>query len=153
MGIVKSAKSGLAVRTQFTFAVNDRTLNRILSRIAKYSVNIAALVTIKRNKKCNIVRLVVGSSKAETTQQLLIVVKTLKSLGVRYKVEKVISISTIPAGVPGGYNRLIGSLWCKVQLKSFYLGENNVIYLNVSNIPKTIKILSQRKPKPCLKNG
>lgn len=148
----KSVKNNYKLRTQFTFVVNDQTLNCILSRIASHSVNIAAFFTTKKNGKINFVRLVVGSSKSETIQELGVVIKTLNSFGVRFKVEKVIELFTIPAGIPGGYNRVIGSLWCKVQLKSFYVGEDNVIYLNVSNIKKAIGILSQKNQKPCLKN-
>ena len=51
----------------------------------------------------------------------------------------------------GGYNRVIGSLWCKVKLKAFYAGEKNIIYINVSNIKKAIKILSQENHQQCLK--
>jgi hypothetical protein len=144
-------KPGYKLRTQFTFIVNDRTLSCILSRIANHSVNIAAFFTTKNINKNNFVRLVVGSSESENIQELHVVTKTLKSLNVRFKVEKVIALSTIPAGIPGGYNRVIGSLWCKVELKSFYVGENNIIYLNVSNIKRAKEILSQKNVRQCLK--
>ncbi|QQZ08661.1 hypothetical protein [Heyndrickxia vini] len=145
------SQPGIKLRTQFTFMVDDVTLSCILSGIAENSVNIAAFFTTKDARNANFVRLVVGSSESESAEDLSVVVKTLKSLQVRFKEEKVIALSTIPAGIPGGYNRVIGSLWCKTKLKSFYVGENNIIYINVSNIRKAIEILSNENLEQCPK--
>lgn len=144
-------EKGLQLRTQFSFIVNDVTLSCILGRIAENSVNIAGFYTTKNTNNYNLVRLVVGSSESENMQELLVVRETLRLFHVKFKEEKIIAMSTIPAGIPGGYNRVIGSLWCKVKIKSFYVGENNIIYLNVSNIKRAITILSQENLEQCPK--
>ncbi|KXH78794.1 hypothetical protein AU377_12395 [Sporosarcina sp. HYO08] len=141
----------IKLRTQFTFIVNDKMLSCILSRIAENSVNIAAFFTTRDIHDKNFVRLVVGSSAAENMRELRVVLNTLKCFNVKFKEEKVIALSSIPAGIPGGYNRVIGSLWCKTELKAFYVGEDNIIYINVSNIKKAIAILSQENLPQCPK--
>ncbi len=145
-------KPGFTLRTQFTFIANDITLSCILSGIAENSVNIAGFFTTRNANNINFVRLVAGSSESESMEDLLVVTKTLKSFHVKFEEEKVLALATIPAGIPGGYNRVIGSLWCKMKLESFYVGEDNIIYLNVSNIKKAIEILSQENVKQCPKN-
>ena len=122
-----------------------------MGEIAGNTVNIAGFFTTKDTNNKNFARLVAGSSESESTHDLFVVTKALNNFDVRFIEEKVIALSAIPAGIPGGYNRVIGSLWCKVKLKAFYVGENNIIYINVSNIKKAIKILSQENLQQCPK--
>ena len=145
-------KNGIQIRTQFTFITDDITLSCILGDIAGSGVNIAGFFSTRDDCNNNFVRLVVGSSVAEDKKELLVVIKTLDNFDVPFGKEKVIALSTIPAGIPGGYNRVIGSLWCKVEFKAFYVGEDNIIYINVSNISKAIEILSEEPLIQCPKN-
>ncbi len=143
------------IRTQYTFLANDRTLSCILSGIAKKKINITGFLQTKIRNHFNFVRLVVGSPDAETKHDLRVARQVLTSLGVKFQEEKVIQVLRITPGVPGVINRIFGALWCKVKVKSFYIGEETRLFLNVSNIHKAIKILSQTKvvqcPKTCIR--
>jgi len=136
-------------RTQFTFTASDQTLSNILNDIAKHSVNLLALTTTKNRDKKNFVRIVAGTTETETNRDLNVVRKTLDSHNVSFKEETIIALLNIPPGVPGVFNQLYGSLWCKVQVKSMYLGENDIVFFNVSNIKKATEILSQETLKRC----
>ncbi|NEU31741.1 hypothetical protein GN156_13300 [bacterium LRH843] len=114
-------------------------------------MNIAAFFTVRCGNDHNFVRLVAGSSESEKMRELLVVMETLAFFDVEFKKEKIIALSTIPAGIPGGYNRVVGGLWCKVKLKSFYVGEDNVVYLNVTNTVEAMEILSRENIKQCPK--
>lgn len=151
IGNSSNAKPDFPLRTQFTFFVDDITLSCILSRIAENTVNIAGFFATRIASDNYQVRMVVGSSVSENRRELDVVRKTLDCFHVCFEEEKVIAITSIPAGIPGGYNRVIGALWCKVELKAFYVGEDNVIYLNVSDIHKAMDILSQDPIKQCPK--
>ncbi|GGI15505.1 hypothetical protein [Gottfriedia solisilvae] len=136
-------------RTQFTFTASDQTLSNILNDIAKHSVNLLALTTTKNRDKKNFVRIVAGTTETETNRDFNVVRKTLDSHNVSFKEETIIALLNIPPGVPGVFNQLYGSLWCKVQVKSMYLGENDIVFFNVSNIKKATEILSQEILKRC----
>ncbi|MEH6936476.1 hypothetical protein V7056_01315 [Bacillus sp. JJ664] len=142
-------KYEIEYRTQFIFTANDQTLSNILNDIAKHSVNLLALTTTKNRDKKNFVRIVPGTTETEANKDLNVVRKTLNSFNVSFKEETIIALFNIPPGVPGVFNQLYGSLWCKVQVKSMYLGENDIVFLNVSNIKKATEILSQENLKRC----
>ncbi|MET3193810.1 hypothetical protein [Bacillus sp. OAE603] len=142
-------KYEIEYRTQFTFTASDQNLSNILNGIAKHSVNLLALTTTKNRDKKNFVRIVAGTTETETNRDLNVVRKTLDSHNVSFKDETIIALLNIPPGVPGVFNQLYGSLWCKVQVKSMYLGENDIVFFNVSNIKKATEILSQESLKRC----
>lgn len=142
-------KYEIEYRTQFTFTANDQTFSNILNGIAKHSVNLLSLTTTKNRDKNNFIRIVAGTTETETNRDLNVVRRTLNSLNVSFKEETIIALLNIPAGVPGVFNLLYGSLWCKVEVKSMYLGENDIVFLNVSNIKKATEILSQEQLKRC----
>lgn len=141
------------IRTQFSFTVNDRTLSCILKGIADQKVNIDGYFQTKIRKKtnCNVVRLVVGPVEFETQKDLRVVRRVLRTLGVKFQEKKIIQVFGFPAEVPGIINNLFGALWCKLKVKAIYLGEKSKIYLDVSDIPKTIQILSEGKITQCPK--
>lgn len=136
-------------RTQFTFTANDQTFSNTLNGIAKHSVNLVGLTATKNRDQKNFVKIVAGTSESETNRDLNVVRKTLGSQNVSYKEELIIALSNIPAGVPGVFNQLYGSMWCEVEVKSIYLGENDIVFLNVSNIKKATDILMQENLKRC----
>lgn len=143
--------TGLIIRTEFSFITDDQTLALILDNIANESVNISGYFTTRTRDHKNFVRLVPGINESETKRDLQVVRKTLQALDVRFNKEKIITISTskVPAGIPGGYSNLYNSLWCRVEVKSFYIGEGGFIYLNVSNINKALESLLDENVKPC----
>lgn len=143
--------TGLIIRTEFSFITDDQTLAVILDTIANESVNISGYFTTRTKDHKNFVRLVPGTNESENERDLQVVRKTLQALKIRFNKEKIITISNsrVPAGTPGGYSKLYNSLWCRVEVKSFYLGEGGFIYLNVSNIKKTLDILLDENVKPC----
>ncbi len=145
-------KYEIEYRTQFTFTANDQTFSNILNGISTHTVNIVGLTTTKNRNKNNFVRIVAGTSETETNRDLNVVRKTLNSQNVSFKEETIIALLNIPAGVPGVFNLLYGSLWCKVDVKSIYLGEKDIVFLNVSNIKKATEILSQENLKRCQNN-
>lgn len=151
MDNTSSVSNGINIRTEYSFIASDPTLASILADIAEESVNIAAFFSNRTKANKNFVRLVPGSAEAEDNRDLSVVRKTLQAHKVNYKMHKVISISPnrLPPGVPGGYSNLFSSLWCRVKIESFYVGEGENIFLNVSNIKKAIEILSEEDVKPC----
>lgn len=140
---VSLENTGIIIRTEFSFITDDQTLAVILSDIAEESVNISGYFTTRTKDDKNFVRLVPGTNETENKRDLQVVRKTLQALQIQFNKEKIITISNsrIPAGIPGGYSNLYNSLWCKVEVKSFYVGEGGFIYLNVSDIKKTLDIL------------
>ena len=143
--------SDLNIRTEFSFIVSDLVLASILSDIAQANVNIAGFFTNRTKTNKNFVRLVPGSAEVENKRDLRVVRKTLQAHKIHYKEQKIITISPnrIPSGVPGGYSNIYSSLWCRVKVKSFYVGEKDFVYLNVSNIKKALEILSKENVRPC----
>lgn len=143
--------SDIKLRTEFSFIVSDPVLASIRSDIAKANVNIAASFITRANKNKNIARIVPGGIRSESKRDVQIVRKILQAHKIHYKEVKVISISPnrIQPGVPGGFSNLYNSLWCRVNVVSYYHGEGDYIYLNVSDVKKTLAILSKKNVKPC----
>jgi len=137
------------IRTQFTFSVSDRDLSRILNGLAEERVNINGYFQTLAGKKYNFVRMVVGTSAGESERDVKTVRKVMKKVGVRYKENQVIQLLDSISGVPGQINAIFGTLWCKMQVRAVYLGEDNTIYLDVSNIGYAIQLLSEENPPRC----
>ncbi|WP_088014699.1 hypothetical protein [Gottfriedia acidiceleris] len=146
---VAQLKFDIEYRTQFTFIVNDDTLSCILRDIANDSVNIVGILQTKSGENNNFVRLVPGTTESENKRDLKVVRKVLAIFNVKYKEETIIAILNIPPGIPGVFSKFYASLWCKVGVKSFYIGEKDSIFLNVSNIKKATEILKNDNLVQC----
>lgn len=138
------------IRTQFTFTLSDRELSHILNGLAEESVNINGYFQTLAGKNFNFVRMVVGTSAEESERDIRVVSKVMKQVGVRYRENQVIQLLDSISGVPGQVNAIFGTLWCKMQVRAVYLGEDNNIYLDVSNIGYAIRLLSEEHPPRCL---
>ncbi|ART75005.1 hypothetical protein B4U37_02625 [Sutcliffiella horikoshii] len=138
------------IRTQFTSTVSDRDLSRILNGLAEESVNINGYFQTLTGKNFNFVRMVVGTSAEESELDIRKVRKVMKQVGVRYRENQVIQLLDSISGVPGQVNAIFGTLWCKMQVRAVYLGEDNNIFLDVSNIGYAIRLLSEEDPLRCL---
>ncbi|ANX11734.1 hypothetical protein ABE41_006910 [Fictibacillus arsenicus] len=143
-----------SLKTQFSFCVSDKKLSCILSEIANQGINIngyeQSVFPTKRN--FNMVRLVPGTTESQTKDDYYTVIAILRDFGVCFNQKKVIQILDLPAGVPGQINTIFGALWCKVDVFSIYIGENDSLYLDVSDNHKAICKLSQDPIKQCPKN-
>ncbi|MGD6781805.1 hypothetical protein ACQCT3_19835 [Sutcliffiella horikoshii] len=137
------------IRTQFTFTVSDRDLSRILNGLAEESMNINGYFQTLAGKSFNFVRMVVGTSAEESERDIRVVRKVMKWVGVRYRENQVIQLLDSTSGVPGQVNAIFGTLWCKMQVRAVYLGEDNNIYIDVSNIGHAIRLLSEEAPPRC----
>lgn len=139
-------------RTQFSFRVTDATLSHILMRIAKNKVGIDGYLQTKLriNSRLNLVRLVVGTgtSTIETSHELKVVRSVLRSLGVRFNEKKILQIFGLSPR-PGVISTLFGALWCKAGVEAFYLGEKNTLYIDVLNLNRAKRILSQSTLRSC----
>ncbi|TYS67845.1 hypothetical protein FZC76_14915 [Sutcliffiella horikoshii] len=144
-----SACLNFNIRTQFTFTVSDWDLSRILNGLAEESVNINGYFQTLAGKKFNFVRMVVGTSE-ERERDIHAVRKVMKLVGVRYRENQVIQLLDSISGVPGQINAVFSTLWCKMQVRAVYLGEDSTIYLDVSNIGYALRFLSEENPPRCL---
>ncbi|NLP52571.1 hypothetical protein [Bacillus sp. RO1] len=140
------------IRTQFTFTVSDPDLSRILNGLAEESVNVNGYFQTLAGKKFNFIRMVVGTSVEERERDIRAVRKVMKRVGVRYRENQVIQLLDSISGVPGQINAIFGMLWCKMQVRAVYLGEDSNIYLDVSNIGYAIRLLSEENTPRCLKD-
>ncbi|MGP4080745.1 hypothetical protein ACTWQL_12560 [Pseudalkalibacillus sp. R45] len=130
------------VKTQFTFLADDCLLSQILNEIASEGININGQAQFAENH-CNLVKLVVGITQEQSSWDIRIVKSILRSLGVNFETDEVIQVLSIIPGVAGQYNAIYGALWCKVTVKAIYLGEDNTLYVDVSDVDKAIRILSK----------
>ncbi|ODG90979.1 MULTISPECIES: hypothetical protein [Bacillaceae] len=131
----------LEYRTQFTFIVNDETLSCVLKDIANNSVNIVGILLTKSGENNNFVRLVPGTTESQNIHDLKVVREVLESFNVKFKEETIFALLNIPPGIPGVFSKIYGSLWCKVGVKSFFIGEKDSLFLTVSNIKNATDIL------------
>jgi len=143
--------TGIILRTEFSFITDDQTLAVILDALADESVNISGYFTTRTKDGKNFVRLVPGTNESEIKRDIQVVRNTLQALNIHFNKEKVITISTsrVPAGIPGGYSNLYNTLWCRIEVRSFYVGEGGYIYLNVSDIKKALYLLLVENVEPC----
>lgn len=141
------------IRTQFSFQVDDWALSCILDGLAEQEVNINAFFHTKLDEKAHLVKLVLGSSTAETTQELQVLRRILRGYGLPFKERQVIQVVKLPAGQSGQLNDLFGAIWCELQVESMYLGENTNVFLDTSDLERAIEILSEAVlvlcPKEC----
>ncbi|WP_436242052.1 hypothetical protein [Paenibacillus sp. LjRoot56] len=151
IGVIE-LKFNYSIRTQFIFLAKDRMLSCILAKVARQRVNITAITVIKKHNHSNSLRLVAGSPDTESPSDLWIVRSILKSFGVKFREEKVVQVKNITPNVPGVFNSIFGAVWCRVKVKAMYDGEQNASFLNVSDVKKTIRILSQKNVRQCPKN-
>lgn len=138
------------IRTQFTFTVSDSDLSPILNGLAEENVNINGYFQTLAGKNFNFVRMVVGTSAEEVERDIRVVRRVLKQVEVRYKENQVIQLLDRISGVPGQFNAIFGTLWCKMQVRAIYIGEDNNFYLDVSNIGYAIRLLAEDNPPRCL---
>lgn len=131
------------VRTQFSFQVDDWALSCILDGLAEQKVNVNAYFHTKVSGDIHLVKLVLGSSTAETTQDLQIMRRVLRGYGLPFKERQVIQVVKLPAGKSGQLNDLFGALWCELQMESMYIGENTNVFLDTSDLERAIDILSE----------
>lgn len=148
IGVIE-LKFNYSIRTQFSFFAKDRMVSCILASIARQRVNITAFAIIKKHNRSNSLRLVAGSPDVESANDLCIVRRVLKSFGIKFREEKVVQVKNITPNVPGVFNSIFGSLWCRVRVKAMYDGEQNASFLNVSDVKKTIRLLSQKNVRQC----
>ncbi|SFD36766.1 hypothetical protein SAMN05428981_10185 [Bacillus sp. OV194] len=143
------------LREQFLFAASDETIACMLSALADKGGNITAFEqtrTAGNRTFLNTVRLVIGNDEGENSDDLRTLKKILKKLGVYYKQKTVIQFIFTP-DVPGQFSAVYNLLWCRVTINAFYIGEDNTLYMDVSNIEKAQRILSNPNSKPCHKNA
>jgi hypothetical protein len=131
------------VRTQFSFQVDDWALSCILDGLAEQQVNVNAYFHTKLDGDIHLVKLVLGSSTAETTQDLQTMRRVFRGYGLPFKERQVIQVVKLPAGKSGQLNDLFGALWCELQLESMYIGENTNVFLDTSDLERAIDILSE----------
>ncbi|QFT87527.1 hypothetical protein FIU87_02585 [Bacillus sp. THAF10] len=141
---------GFNIRTQVTFTASDRELSKILNGLAEAGVNINGYFQTLAGKRNSFVRMVVGTTSEETERDVRTLRKVLRIVGVRYRENQVIQLLDPVSGVPGQLNAIFGTLWCKMQVRAIYLGEDSTIYLDVSNIGLALKLLSKENPPRCL---
>ncbi|MGD6902526.1 hypothetical protein [Bacillus infantis] len=147
----EKCSSGLDIdiREQFTFFASDKTLARLLVKLADRSINIAAIMLSKDKSGKNFVRLVPGDTDSQTKETLHSLREILEGLHIHFKQEAVIAFANIPAGVPGTINEIFGILWCRTEVKALYNGENDSLYISVSNIRKALEALSEKHIRRC----
>ncbi|PGL66796.1 hypothetical protein [Bacillus sp. AFS055030] len=89
---VDQIRFDIEYRTQFTFIVNDETLNCVLKGIANDSVNIVGILMTKSGENNNFVRLVPGTTESQNKRDLKVVRESLESTNVKFKEETILAI-------------------------------------------------------------
>ncbi|MDM5197421.1 hypothetical protein QUF84_04950 [Fictibacillus enclensis] len=130
----------IQTRTQFKFAANDSTVSRILKKIASQQINITAFSLVK--DKFNTVFLVVGPSDANNQSDNCMVRRILSAGNIPFYEKNVIQIN-FEAGIPGVFSKIYNVLYRKVGIEAIYNGEDNSLYLSVSNITRAMRILQK----------
>lgn len=136
------------LRTQFSFTADDPALASLLKVVADQKLNINAFAQLKGNDT-NYVRLVVGSSEAETPLEVQTVRRTLRSLKIRFQEKQVIQIIRLRAGRAGQIDDIYSALWCKVDVRAIYIGEKTNVYVETTDLDQVINILSSETIEPC----
>jgi hypothetical protein len=140
------------IRTQFSFQSNDQTLSCVLNGLSQQNVNVNAYFHTKEDAQKHLVKIVLGSSKAETPQELQVMRRILRNFRLRFKERQVIQVIKLPAGKSGQLNDLFGALWCDMQIESMYIGEDTNVYVDSSDIERAIEILSSPVMVVCPKD-
>ena len=103
-------KFNFNIRTQFKFTTNDRTLGYILNSIAQKGININDYSQTKINVNENLIRLVVGGTRAETIDVLRCVRNIFRMLDIKFSEKDIIQIESIASNDTHQINTLFGSL-------------------------------------------
>ncbi|MCS1351198.1 hypothetical protein [Mechercharimyces sp. CAU 1602] len=140
------------VRRQFTFLADDQTYSCILDALVGVGVNVTAVITRKLPSGLNLNLIVVGPPGENVLQQNILMRGVLRFFGIQSRENNVLQVSDFPPGMPGILSPIFGGLWCEMRVSTIYLGEDNRLYLDVSDIPKAIRILSQTPIKQCPKS-
>ncbi|MDR6120586.1 hypothetical protein QFZ87_000183 [Bacillus sp. SLBN-46] len=130
------------IRQQFTFTANNDILNEVLAEISNEGVSFTAF-TITRMRDTNLVRIVVGPPRSNDAESNRVVREVLRSAGVRYQEEEVIQLQGLKTGTTGVLSRIYNSLFHVVKVKAIYLGEENAIIINVSDVQTALRLLEQ----------
>ncbi len=147
MKVSQNSNSNYLIRTQFSFRVNDAVLNTLLGRIADNGTSITGYAQIKSSQFYNLnsVRMVVGPPASINPAAVRFVRNLLTSRGIRFQEERVIQILKTVPGTPGVIRSIYRALRLNVKVKAIYLGEATAIFVNTSNVAKSIQILKQKK--------
>ncbi|AGX04625.1 MULTISPECIES: hypothetical protein [Bacillaceae] len=138
------------IRRQFIFYASDKKLALVLEKLAHMSVNITGILVAKDKSRKNFVRLVAGAPEGQTQESLRAARRILHNLGIRYKeIEIIVANTETPAGVPGFINQIYGLLWCRTEVKALFFGEENAIFITVSDVRKAIEALTQHCARRC----
>lgn len=150
------------LRTQFSFYADDPLLAGVLSRISDRQISITGFMQTKLLETgaaeyarsihplgLNLVRLVVGTPDGETARDLAGVRSILDALGVKYQEKSILQMLGVAPGTVGVISETFGALWCKVTVNAFYLGEGTVNFIDVSDVCKALKILSEEPLEVC----
>jgi hypothetical protein len=130
------------IRLEFSFSVNDETLNNILAGLAARGVSLTGYMITKMDS-INFARIVVGPPQSNSPRDNYVVREVLRSAGVRFQEKKVIQLLGLEAGTPGVLSRIFQALFHQVRVNAIYAGELNAIFLNVSNINLALRLLKQ----------
>ena len=131
------------IRTQFSFDVNEPTLSCILWRLSEEDVNINAYFHSRTENGNHLVKMVLGNSAAETSQNSQAIRRILRGYCLPFQERQVIQVIKLPAGKSGQLNDLFGALWCELDVVSMYIGENTNVFLDTSDLERAIEILSE----------
>ncbi|MDN4071829.1 MULTISPECIES: hypothetical protein [Fictibacillus] len=141
------------LREQFLFVASDETIACILKELEDLGGNITAFEQTRaagNRNFLNTVRLVAGSAEDKSCEDLWNLKKILKKFSVCYRQKTIIQFILTP-GIPGQISAIYHLLWCRVCINSIYIGEDNTLYMAVSDIEKAHRILSNPNSKPCRK--
>ena len=112
-------------------------------------INITGYIPVKEGSGLHFLKVVVGTSTVQAARDFEVTRRTLRSLGVKFKEKEIIQVFGFPPVTPGVLNTLYGALYCKVNVKSMYIGEDNVLYIDVAQLEKAVRILNQPYLKRC----
>jgi hypothetical protein len=175
------------LRTEFTFFVDDNTLGVALQRIQQVTndgVPLAAYMQIKMDQsnactqkdyylnkskatKCNLVKLVPGTTTTNTSNDAIYVNRTstfLDTLGIYFNTRIVVQVINAPQTIPGqpGFPSSINdTLSCppdagtSIQIDAMYLGANNTFIVEVpqTDVNRAYIILNNGQANTCTRNS
>lgn len=151
-----------AIRNQFTYYADDKTNVCLLTKNVKLNsdinVNIVGMFATKiptKNKKCNLVRIVVGTndpSTPENQQQNEQFQDNLEHLGINFEKHSIIQIFNVAVvlGTPGTYRIPYTKLVCAgINILATYTGEpttneilSHFFEVNENQIGKAVQLIS-----------
>ncbi|NBI31093.1 hypothetical protein [Chengkuizengella marina] len=119
------------IRTQYTFCVDDNTLNCVLNfniqdPIEQVSITGYLQTKLSNKSDCNFVRMVVGPPEKEDPISNCRLEDILESLGIKFEKTPVYQVTVDASfGTPGVLRSFYGALFCKkdIDVQAMYLGE------------------------------